>query len=140
MTIINFLRRFFKQLFGGGSLQGQDREPSNLYRHNIKEPDVYFRSLTVMEKTPKNDSIGDRDFVTVVFKGKPVWALFRCPCGCGHVVSLSLQRTHNPRWSVNKTQKGRPTIYPSIWQNQGCCSHFWIRDGRVYWCEKVVAQ
>ncbi|WP_367620813.1 DUF6527 family protein [Geomonas diazotrophica] len=97
-------------------------------------PELRFASLTVVEKTPPNDSIGENDFVAVVYQEHPYWALFRCPCGCGSVISLSLQKIHNPGWTVTITGAGRPTLHPSVWRNNGCCSHFWIKDGYVHWC------
>ncbi|WP_368356434.1 DUF6527 family protein [Acidithiobacillus ferruginosus] len=65
---------------------------------------------------------------------KPKWALFKCPCRCGDVVTLSLQPVHRPHWRLTRTLTGRPTLYPSVWRDKGCLSHFWLRDGRVSWC------
>jgi len=99
-----------------------------------KEQIVRFESLLVMDKTPSNDSVEEGKFILVIYKRMHHWALFRCPCGCGHVISLSLQKIQRPNWSVQKSKNGRPTLYPSVWQNQGCHSHFWIADGVVFWC------
>ncbi|WP_433995110.1 DUF6527 family protein [Afipia massiliensis] len=59
--------------------------------------------------------------------------MFRCPCGCGDMISLPMQPPHNPRWRLSLSAAGRATLSPSVWRNKGCMSHFWIRDGRVYW-------
>lgn len=98
------------------------------------EPREHFKSLKVISKTPANDSIGEGEFIAVVYQNEPYWAIFRCPCGCGTVISLSLQKVHKPSWTVQASAAGRPTLNPSVWQNTGCCSHFWIKDGRVHWC------
>jgi hypothetical protein len=111
-----------------------------IFGHQLKkykEPDVYFKTVTVVNKTPSNDEVADKDFILVIYQNKPLWALFRCPCGCRHVISLSLQRIHKPSWTVNKNLSGRPTVYPSVWQTKGCHSHFWIKDGRVYWVKNL---
>lgn len=97
-------------------------------------PPVYFKSLKVVNKTPGKDSVADGEFVAVVYKNEPYWAMFKCPCGCQTLISLSLQKVHNPNWEVQATAAGRPTLMPSVWQNKGCCSHFWIKDGRIFWC------
>jgi len=123
--MINFLNKIYWKLFG--------REP----RRQYKEPDVYYNYLTTLNKTPSNDQVGAKDFIVVVLQNKPLWALFRCPCGCRHVISLSLQKIHNPSWNVYKNLSGRPTVYPSVWQTKGCCCHFWIKDGRVYWVKTL---
>ncbi|WP_371815099.1 DUF6527 family protein [Bradyrhizobium sp. CCBAU 51753] len=40
-----------------------------------------------------------------------------------------------PRWDARVDQRGHVTLHPSVWLKQGCRSHFWLRDGRVIWCE-----
>lgn len=96
---------------------------------------IHFNLVTVMTKTPRNNEINSKDFIKVVYHNKPIWALFRCPCGCDNVISLSLQKIHNPYWKVIINPNGRPTLYPSVWQIKGCKSHFLVRDGRVIWCQ-----
>lgn len=95
---------------------------------------AFFTKIVEAEKTPKNDDITDHEFHVVVHKGKMYWSLFRCPCGCDEVISLPLQAPHQPRWSVSANQDGEPTLYPSVWRNKGCLSHFWVEAGRVIWC------
>jgi len=123
--MIKFLNKIFRKLFGHGAIPA----PAPVR----KEPAVYFQRVTLVNKTPNNDEVGDKDFIMVTYQNKPLWALFRCPCGCRHVISLSLQRIHKPSWKVHRNEAGRPTVHPSVWQTKGCRSHFWIRDGRVYW-------
>lgn len=97
-------------------------------------PDVFFSELTVTDKTPSNSAIAPKQFVDVVYNGVPRWAIFKCPCTCGETISLPLQAPHSPRWRVTPSKAGRPDLYPSVWRNKGCMSHFWIEDGRVFWC------
>ncbi|MBX9609845.1 MAG: hypothetical protein K2Y51_26810 [Gammaproteobacteria bacterium] len=59
----------------------------------------------------------------------------RCPCGCGQSIELMLINDVNPRWDVHIDSKKRPSLYPSIWKQTGCRSHFWLKEGRVSWCE-----
>jgi len=132
--MFNILHKIFRELFGRESSRSGETRFISIKCEPLAEPKVHFNSVTVTDKTPKNDAVGDKDFIMVVYQGKPLWALFRCPCGCRHVISLSLQKIHRPHWKVRKYSEGRPTVYPSVWQNKDCCSHFWIRDGRVYWC------
>ncbi|WP_425388026.1 DUF6527 family protein [Arenimonas malthae] len=61
------------------------------------------------------------------------WALFFCPCRCGVVICLSLQSVHEPHWRLTTGDLGRPTLFPSVWRDQGCLSHFFVRDGRIHW-------
>jgi len=137
MSMFDRLREILRESFGNQPVQNR-RNGIKIKKQDLStKPDVYFKILSVLDKTPSNNSIGEKDFITVVYHGRLLWVLFRCPCGCGNVISLSLQKVHNPNWTVRKTQAGRPTIHPSVWRNKGCCSHFWIKDGRVYWCENT---
>jgi len=98
---------------------------------------VHFASIIFTEQTPSITAIEEEEFYLVKYKRKHIWALFKCPCGCGEVISLSLQKVHPKNWIVKKSRAGRPILYPSVWQNIGCYSHFWINDGKVYWCSST---
>jgi len=119
--MIKYLKNIYRSIFGHKT------------GRRFKLPAVYYDHLTTLNKTPTNDQIREKDFIMVVYQKNPHWALFRCPCGCHHVISLSLQRTQYPSWTVQMNLSGRPTVYPSVKQVKGCRSHFWIKDGRVYW-------
>ncbi len=97
-------------------------------------PPISFSTVNTVEKPPRNDEI-ETNSITVIAPGRrPKWALFRCPCGCGTVITLPLQSTHRPFWTLRKSKGGHATLRPSIWRDVGCLSHFILDDGRVYWC------
>ena len=98
------------------------------------KPPVSFQRIQIVSHPPKNDEIESGGFYCVFTAGNPKWALFRCPCKCGSVVTLSLQPVHNPSWVIIKAASGKPTLHPSVWRDKGCLSHFWIREGIVFWC------
>ena len=97
-------------------------------------PPVHFETINVVSKPPKNQEVVPHNLYCAVSGDKPKWVLFHCPCGCGEVVTLSLQGIHKPNWALTKMDSGRPTLYPSVWRDKGCFSHFWVKGGRVYWC------
>lgn len=97
----------------------------------------YFKKSTVVATTPDIQSLKDREFVEVNYKNKSSWVLFRCPCGCRDVITLSTQNSHNPNWNIFKNKFGLPSLYPSVWQNSGCYSHFWVKNGRIQWCNNT---
>jgi hypothetical protein len=66
-------------------------------------------------------------------RGYQKWAYLSCPCGCGVPIMLSLATKRSPRWQVTIDWLDRPTIKPSVWQTDGCYSHFWVKEGRVEW-------
>jgi hypothetical protein len=63
------------------------------------------------------------------------WAYLKCPCGCGAPIMLSLTPARRPHWKVTADWLDRPTVVPSIWQTDGCFSHFFVRQGQIDWVE-----
>ncbi|WP_460931245.1 DUF6527 family protein [Oleiagrimonas citrea] len=59
----------------------------------------------------------------------------RCPCGCGQIIELMLIHEVRPRWDLRVDEAGRPSLHPSIWLQRGCRSHFWLKHGRIHWCD-----
>ena len=57
-----------------------------------------------------------------------------CPCGCCKLIQVSLLREDFPKWSVEMTVWGVPTLAPSAWCTSGCRSHFFLRRGHLRWC------
>ena len=56
-----------------------------------------------------------------------------CPCGCGDMIQLNLLQQVRPCWQVQTHPDQMISITPSVWRQQGCKSHFWIRHGRIDW-------
>lgn len=78
---------------------------------------------------PKRDLVLARD-------GDEDWCVgMRCPCGCGMNIELLVVPEAKPRWDLAIDSMQRPTLMPSVWVHRGCRSHFWLRNGRVEWCE-----
>ena len=74
--------------------------------------------------------------VVLARDGEEDWCVgMRCPCGCGHTIELLLIREAAPRWNLSTDAHGLPTLKPSVWRQTGCRSHFWVRSGRIDWCE-----
>ncbi|MHA6933590.1 DUF6527 family protein [Ralstonia pseudosolanacearum] len=72
--------------------------------------------------------------LTLAREGGEEWCIaMRCPCGCGQRVELPLLEEVSPHWRLSVDKKGRPTLSPSIWLRDGCCSHFFVRGGKIVW-------
>lgn len=68
------------------------------------------------------------------------WVRYKCPCGCGESISLSLSPVISPYWSMaisqDKGKRPRVTITPSVYmRNTKCCSHYFITENKVIWCK-----
>lgn len=78
-----------------------------------------------------------RPFVIYAIGDPDAWlAALVCPCGCGHLIQLSLLQVDTPCWSLHADRGGKVTISPSIWRSLGCQAHFFIRNGRIIWCDR----
>jgi hypothetical protein len=105
--------------------------------HDVRPPlpPVSYPKLSMVFQPPRNQEIATGSVTVVVSPSRqPKWAMFLCPCGCQSVITLSLQPTKRPHWRFETTKGDRPTLQPSVWRDVGCMSHFFLEDGRIYWC------
>jgi hypothetical protein len=126
------IRSFLRWLHGG-------QEDFETWIERQPKAAIRFDHIEKVESPPPNDAVEAHLFYVVSRQGKERWALFRCPCGCNAVVTLSLQRVHKPSWRVRESDDRRPTLRPSVWRDVGCMSHFFVHDGRIYWCRDTRA-
>lgn len=80
------------------------------------------------------EKIRPKQFIHLLDEGESWSAGFHCPCGCGDVLEIALLEGAQPRWQLHVDHRGRPTLSPSVWRNDGCRSHFWVKKGKVHWC------
>ena len=74
-------------------------------------------------------SAGD---AVLVERGTPRWLLMRCPCGCGAELPINLDPRAGKAWRLYKTPKGDVSLYPSVWRDTECRSHF------VIWRDNIL--
>ena len=61
-------------------------------------------------------------------------AAMLCPCGCRRVLNMNLIPDEHPCWQLTRHPDNTVTLYPSVWRKKNCRSHFWFRQGRIFWC------
>jgi Family of unknown function (DUF6527) len=93
------------------------------------------RKLIIIEGDSLPTRLPRRNLVLAREDGEDWCVGLRCPCGCGKQLEMMLLREVNPRWDLTVDERRRPTLYPSVWLRDGCRSHFWVRQGKVVWCE-----
>ena len=64
-------------------------------------------------------------------------AAMLCPCGCHDTIQLSLLREDSPSWRLFIGKKRRPTLEPSIRRTRACRAHFFLRAGKINWCDSL---
>ena len=93
------------------------------------------RSVKIIEGDMLPERLPLRNLVLAREDGEDWCIGMRCPCGCGERLELMLLKEVRPRWDARFDASGHVTLHPSVWLKQGCRSHFWLRDGRVIWCD-----
>ncbi len=93
------------------------------------------RTLKIIEGDTLPEKLPRRDLVLMRDDGDNWSVGFLCPCGCGQRLELMVLKGVRPRWDVATDDQGRPTLHPSVWLRAGCRSHFWVRRGKILWCE-----
>jgi len=93
------------------------------------------RQLRVVEGDTLPIRLPRRDLMVAREDGEDWSVGMSCPCGCGETIELMLVPEAKPRWTLAVDGRNRPSLSPSVWRRTGCRSHFWVRAGRVHWCD-----
>lgn len=79
----------------------------------------------------------EADKIYLLGEAQYLWsAVMICPCGCNATLHMNLLPDAKPQWSAIEHHDGTVTLHPSVWRKVGCCSHFFIRGGRIIWCKE----
>jgi hypothetical protein len=57
-----------------------------------------------------------------------------CPDGCGENLTINLDPATGPAWRLYERRRGL-TLFPSIWRDTGCESHFIVWNSGILWCD-----
>lgn len=80
------------------------------------------------------DRLAARTIYAVGDSGQYWLAAMRCPCECGDIIQLAMLHGQRPRWSLSDRNLRFPTLTPSVDRTVRCRSHFFLRNGRISWC------
>ena len=72
--------------------------------------------------------------VAIVKRGRLRSVVMRCPDGCGEAITLNLDPRTDKAWRIYKSKKGL-TLFPSVWRDTGCKSHFVLWNDVISWVE-----
>ncbi|MDE2466979.1 MAG: hypothetical protein KGO02_25180 [Alphaproteobacteria bacterium] len=67
----------------------------------------------------------------IIQRGQPRWMMLKCPCGCGEDIPINLDRRAGKAWRYYQGGDKGVTLYPSVWRDTGCESHFIVWRGRI---------
>lgn len=55
-----------------------------------------------------------------------------CPDGCGSILTVNLDPRAGKAWKLY--ERGRMSLYPSVWRDGGCGAHFIVWKDKIVWC------
>jgi Family of unknown function (DUF6527) len=66
----------------------------------------------------------------LVVRGRPRLLIISCPCGCGEQFPINLDSRAGPAWRLYGDRRRGLSVYPSVWRESGCESHYviWKND------------
>jgi hypothetical protein len=91
--------------------------------------------------TPFLKAPGD---AVLIERGRPRLLLLLCPCGCGENFPINLDPRAGPAWRIYQDtelgqkrvcstwrKRGTLSVYPSVWRESGCRSHYIIWNSKI---------
>jgi uncharacterized protein DUF6527 len=72
------------------------------------------------------------DFV-IVKRGVLRSFVIRCPDGCGDTLTINLDPRSEKAWRFYRKRR-QVSLFPSIWRDSGCGSHFIVWNHSILWC------
>ena len=90
---------------------------------------------TVAQRDEARSLVAEAGDVALVERGCPRFLVIKCPCGCGEELVINLDQRIGSAWRFYR-RRGGLTVYPSVWRESGCGSHFIIWDDRILWCNE----
>lgn len=78
--------------------------------------------------------VKDAGDIAIVKRDRLRSVVMRCPDGCGETITLNLDARTAKAWRVYNSKRGL-TLFPSIWRDTGCQSHFVVWNNTISWVD-----
>lgn len=73
----------------------------------------------------------------LVVRGLTRSVVMACPDGCGETLVVNIDPRAGKAWHIDTRGEGL-TLYPSVWRDGGCKSHFIVWRGFLIWCDRFT--
>jgi uncharacterized protein DUF6527 len=94
--------------------------------------DVFYSGIArVPDQATAAQELKPGVLVLVMPGERPKSLKFLCPCGCGDTVSINLMRESGKAWRIEYEPNLGLSLWPSVWLDVGCCSHFILRRNKA---------
>ena len=92
---------------------------------------VRFRG-TVASRSEASARLSTPGDAVLVERGRPRLLIISCPCGCGEQFPINLDPRAGPAWRLYRESRRGLSVYPSVWRESGCRSHYVIWRNKIY--------
>ena len=86
---------------------------------------------TVTSRSETSGMLHAAGDAVLVERGRPRVLILACPCGCGEELAINLDNQAGPAWRLYRRNRA-VTIFPSVWRETGCESHFIVWKDQIY--------
>lgn len=80
-------------------------------------------------------NLGQPGDASLILRGRPRAIVMACPDGCGETLVVNLDGRAGKAWRFDM-RRGGLTLFPSVWRDGGCGSHFIVWRGYILWCDR----
>jgi len=70
----------------------------------------------------------------VIHRGVDRSLALACPDGCGEQLTINLDERAGRAWRLYRSA-GSVSLFPSVWRDTGCKSHFIVWRSKIFWCD-----
>ncbi len=89
----------------------------------------------VTQRHEANSLVTEPGSAALVFRGVARSLVMACPDGCGEQLTINLDSRSGRAWRFYGGDSQAVSLYPSVWKDTGCRSHFIVWRSRIYWCD-----
>ncbi len=87
---------------------------------------------TISRRSEASTHLGQPCDAVLIERGRPRIFLLSCPCGCGEHFPINLDPDAGPAWRLYRDARFGLSIFPSVWRDNGCRSHYIIWRNKIW--------
>lgn len=88
----------------------------------------------VSHRHEANTLLTEPGATVLVHRGVDRSVAMACPDGCGEQLTINLDSRAGPAWR-HYGDGATVSLFPSVWRDTGCGSHFIVWRSKIYWCD-----
>lgn len=89
----------------------------------------------VAHRHEANPALTEPGAVVLVLRGVARSLAMACPDGCGEQLTINLDPRSGPAWRFYGDDEHGISVFPSVWRDTGCGSHFIVWRSKIFWCD-----